>query len=376
MADDTGYLKQQVYGSGAAPLPEESHSSGGGNFLQSIGSVLGAVNPVLGVVGNVLGGLFGSKSQSSANKANIAMQRETNALQYRMFNEQNMFNERMWNLQNEYNTPEAQAERLKAAGINPAFVFGNGSVSEAGGVSSGAAPSLTAPHQDPYNIQPSVSAGIDAFMQSQMQSAQIKNMHENERHLAIQNQLDQLQVFDKIQSLRVDNETKRRYLDLFNQTFDAQSDAMRLNNAKLDAETNSIFVQTAAAVIHSQIEQALAHSQINLNSAQIWQMSQIIAQNWKQIQQNAWHLANESRGLDLQEKSVQGQNAYLGQAVQHFINSDAAEFERIGIDKDLLWSKQFSNIMGGTIGIALGTMLGPLGKMIPNVGRTVISGFR
>lgn len=36
--------------------------------------------------------------------------------------------DRQWNKQNAYNTPKAQMERLKAAGLNPNLVYGNGSV--------------------------------------------------------------------------------------------------------------------------------------------------------------------------------------------------------------------------------------------------------
>ena len=33
-----------------------------------------------------------------------------------------------WNMQNEYNTPTKQVERLKAAGLNPALMYGQGNV--------------------------------------------------------------------------------------------------------------------------------------------------------------------------------------------------------------------------------------------------------
>lgn len=41
---------------------------------------------------------------------------------------QNAFNREMWELDNEYNSPENQMARLKAAGLNPNLVYGNGSV--------------------------------------------------------------------------------------------------------------------------------------------------------------------------------------------------------------------------------------------------------
>lgn len=369
MVDDTGALKAQYYGSdGSYNEPSTTSSSSGGNFLSTIGSVLSAVNPVLGVVGNVLGGLLGFKSQSKANEANIAMQRETNALQYRMFNEANAFTKEMWNATNAYNTPEQQAARLKAAGINPAFVFGNGSVSEAGQISSQSPPSLTAPHVDPYNPVPAASTAVDAFLQSQMYNANIKNMHENERHLAIQNELDSMQLLDKVRSMRIDNNHKNALYDLLMTTFGDQQEAVKKNNAVLDAQANSLLAQSAAVEIHSMLEQKQVASQLRLNERQMWQISQVVAQNWR-------HLAQEAERIGIDRMSVEAQNAFFGQQAIHLINQDAAAFESIGIDKELLSSKKFSNYVGGTIGVALGSILGGFGRNAGNIGRTVVKGF-
>ena len=41
-----------------------------------------------------------------------------------------------WNMQNAYNTPKAQMERLKAAGLNPALMYGQGNTGNAQGLSS------------------------------------------------------------------------------------------------------------------------------------------------------------------------------------------------------------------------------------------------
>lgn len=44
------------------------------------------------------------------------------------------WNEKMWHMQNEYNTPAAQMQRLKEAGLNPNLVYGQMSSSNAGPV--------------------------------------------------------------------------------------------------------------------------------------------------------------------------------------------------------------------------------------------------
>lgn len=373
--DDTGYLKEAYYGGGSGTSVPEPSSSSGGNFLQNVSGVLGAVNPILGVASSVLGGILGNKAQSDANRANIMLQRETNALNYRMFNESNQFSEYMWNKQNEYNTPAAQAERLKAAGINPAFVFGNGSVSEAGGVSSASPPTMQSPHVDPYNPLPAAQTAIDAFMQSQMNNAQIGVARENQRHLSIQNDLDFIQAIDKIESMRIDNKQKNQFLDWYIKTRGVEDDILHANLRNVNAATDNYVAQANAATIHSAVESALAESQIHLNNAQIWQIGQYINQHWVEIQQNAEHLANERRGLDIQESSVNANNAYLGNAIIHMMNQDANEFERIGIDKELLESRKFSQVMTGVAAGVVGSLI-PVGKFLKGMkGATKVMGF-
>ena len=92
------------------------------------------MNPLIGsaiISGgtSLLGGLFGGKSnqsaQDKANATNLQIARETNQQQYQIFQEQNAFNERMYNQMQQYNTPAAQMQRYRDAGINPYIAAGN-----------------------------------------------------------------------------------------------------------------------------------------------------------------------------------------------------------------------------------------------------------
>lgn len=86
--------------------------------LSDIGKVV--ANPV----GSIISGIIGSSAQNSANETNVALQRETNAQNYKMFQEQLGFTENMWNKANEYNTPANQRTRYEQAGINPYMALG------------------------------------------------------------------------------------------------------------------------------------------------------------------------------------------------------------------------------------------------------------
>lgn len=132
------------------------------------------------------GGLSGLTSgvaslvgQHLANQTNIKLAREANALQYEMFNKANSFNRQerletqdfnrqMMLEQQAYNTPSAQAERLRAAGINPMAVLGDSAgfaqqVSSSAASSSGV-PGMHAPEvSNEFNPQ-SISVIMDSVL--------------------------------------------------------------------------------------------------------------------------------------------------------------------------------------------------------------------
>lgn len=105
----------------------------------------------------LINGVLGIFSKNKANKQNIALQRETNALNYQMFQEGNAFNRQMafdmFNAENAYNTPEAQAERLKDAGLNPALVAEGATATTGNGDASTPSAASAAPMVAPQ-VQP------------------------------------------------------------------------------------------------------------------------------------------------------------------------------------------------------------------------------
>lgn len=95
-------------------------------------SILEAAAPVAGGLFGLVGNLFGSHSnrnaQQSANEANLQAVRETNRANRELAEYAYSRDLEMWNRQNQYNSPSAQMERLKAAGLNPNLVYGHGAV--------------------------------------------------------------------------------------------------------------------------------------------------------------------------------------------------------------------------------------------------------
>lgn len=91
----------------------------------------------------------------------------------------------MWNRQNEYNSPAAQMERLKAAGLNPNLAYGNGTV----GNNSSSPPSYNTPTQE-YNQKPAVGLdgiplALEMYQNFSLRQAQIDNVRAQTDNIAM-----------------------------------------------------------------------------------------------------------------------------------------------------------------------------------------------
>ena len=103
----------------------------------------------------------------------------------------------MWNLSNEYNTPSAQMERLKAAGLNPNLVYGMGS---SGNANSFTAQQASTPKHQPVQL-PDMLNTISQYQDTQIKkeqasfiAAQRENVEQKTKNLALDNMLDQLDM--------------------------------------------------------------------------------------------------------------------------------------------------------------------------------------
>lgn len=110
-------------------------------------------------LGSAIGSALGFASQERTNKANMKLAK----YQY----EKNL---EMWNRENEYNTPANQRKRLEAAGLNPALMYGNGSVAN----TAGSAPQYDAPKLSAYTDFSDMGVGLG--IQAMMAGKQARNI--------------------------------------------------------------------------------------------------------------------------------------------------------------------------------------------------------
>ncbi len=110
---------------------------------------------------SAIGGLVGSSVNRNANLAAVREQNRGNMELAKYKYDRDV---EMWNMQNEYNTPSAQMARFAQAGLNPNFMYGQGSAGNAASAPQMETPTLNAYTQQDFGIGAAVSGGVDTYL--------------------------------------------------------------------------------------------------------------------------------------------------------------------------------------------------------------------
>ena len=125
------------------------------------------------MLGSLIQGGLGYAAQKQANETNLRIARETNEANRQLAQYEWNRNLEMWNLQNQYNSPAAQMQRFKQAGLNPNLIYGQGNAGNATTL-----PRYSAPTMQPVTVQPEVfrlNGALDVmskYLDLQIKSAQ------------------------------------------------------------------------------------------------------------------------------------------------------------------------------------------------------------
>ena len=123
--------------------PKSSNVSSGNSSSMSASALIGLASTLASVGGQLIGG-------SMTNKRMRAAQRRQQQYSLELMEKAQQYNIENFNLENDYNTPLAQRERMKEAGLNPNFVDG---LSPVVGQMDSVANGQGAPGQvSPYNL--------------------------------------------------------------------------------------------------------------------------------------------------------------------------------------------------------------------------------
>lgn len=239
-------------------LPNSFYSSSKSNGMDPLG-ILGVV---LNPIGSLIDGIFNSKAQSNANKANM---------QLAQYNWQQQID--MWNRNNSYNTPKNQMARLKDAGLNPNLVYGHGSVAN----TSGSVPTPQLPTMGAYtgiNVGRSAAESVSQYLQLKQMQANIRKTEVETAHTA-----------QDTNNLEVNNTLLMQQRDYNKLLYIAQ----QLKNSKTRAEAN-----VWSKMLDSQI------AEHNSNVARNYSQS---SESDSRRNSNEFHLASDKKWLDKERGS-------------------------------------------------------------------------
>lgn len=256
---------------------------------------------------SLLGGMFGSASQSSANRTNLQIARETNQMQYQMFQEQNAFNERMYNQMQQYNTPAAQMQRYQDAGINPYIAAGN--------VQSGNAQSALQSAQ-PLPLHTAQVMPVDAFKDSFSQIGNVISQY-------AQNEL----ALSQAQK----NRAEAGWVDRLN--------GAQLN--KMSAETNNLYQQGSLLGLDYKLKSDTLGNYIKLSDLSVLNAEKTNEQ-LDVITQSA-RLENALKNIDLGIQSKYGERMFVATLSKTLAESFATNASVRQRDAQIAIDKQNAN---------------------------------
>lgn len=174
---------------------------------------------------------------NAGNQANYAGKNRRQS--EKLMNWQKDINLTNWGLENEYNSPANQMKRLKAAGLNPALIYGSGS----GGMTGGSIGGVTAnsPNQDAPQID--VSGVIKAFIDLTMLDKQ-KDLLTAQTQATLTNE----------QLAAAGIPLKKQEYEQKNALFPSQLTALELANRKTEADTQFTLDSNDRAAVHQAME--------------------------------------------------------------------------------------------------------------------------
>lgn len=179
--------------------------------------------------------------QWQQNDWNIKLQNQNNDLQRELASQANQWSIDQWRRENEYNDPSKQVERLRAAGINPALIYGTGIMNESAPSPSVVMPNTRAPQVGravaDFNIDPMTQSQI-ALNEAQAQSIRDANERENEKQPVTLQQMSQDleqcraktdEILQNIKNLSIDEQIKS--MQYLKSSLDYQFSSTTFNDA-------------------------------------------------------------------------------------------------------------------------------------------------
>lgn len=245
-----------------------------------------AASALIGGIGSIIGG-------TSANRANLKINREQIAYDREKMRSQMAWQEKMWNAENAYNTPSMQRQRLEQAGINPYFALSN--ISPGMAQSAGAAPSGGAPAQIP--VQPvdygalgrGLADSVQQYFAMRNAEANTRNINAQARSQEIANKFKVIETLsdlsEKWSKVKANRGAAHKALAEARQILkdsDWTSERVRIGAAR-DAREEQYFGEL---INSEQVKQDLMRSEIGVNDKKAAEIAQSIVESASRVAVN------------------------------------------------------------------------------------------
>lgn len=215
----------------------------------------GIITTGVGAGLNIFDTIFNAASQGQANRRNENFARE-------MYDRQRTDAITDRDFQNSYNSPAAQMERLKAAGLNPNLVYGNGAAQSQSAVTRSSSPQdfkATPARSDSSGAVTALAAGLNQMYSLAKTQAETNNLQANHNVIVEDAALRRAQTDaaaagaekSRYESSEIDSRRRLNEFQLRQDTrlADIKVTQANLENAKLKADTQFTLDQNQRAAI-------------------------------------------------------------------------------------------------------------------------------
>lgn len=187
------------------------------------------IGAIIGAAAGLGGSILNAGLQNRTNQQQLAFNRE-------MYDKQKQDSLMFWNMQNDYNSPVAQMQRLREAGLNPNLVYGKGADNTAMAIGRPAPGSYNpkAPQVDFSSIP--MMAGVYADLK--MKQAQTDNLRTQNTVLAQDALLKQAGIAKTWSETAKTDQEREQAQSLFAYNMDALKAKIRGENAATDVLLN------------------------------------------------------------------------------------------------------------------------------------------
>lgn len=264
--------------------------------------------------------LLGSAINAGSTARQNKLQRQWNEKMYGIQRQDSLSD---WNMQNEYNSPTSQMARLKAAGLNPHLVYGNGADTTASPVRSTESKSWN-PQTPQVDLANAASSGIMAYQDARIRDAQLNNLKANNTIL-LEDAMNKVVARNKMiaETTRTMSDTDRIKFDLETQNSlrPYQIEAARLSNVKTAADTNYTIDKNEREAIMQASNLTQAFANLLKTKAE----TQQIRANTQQIQQLTKNAAIDGKLKDLElglaQKGIYKNDPAYARVLTRLVNS-------------------------------------------------------